>query len=167
MDNVLVAVFDDETKARKGLAVLDHLTDANVIRVNASAIVTKRRSGAITVKRTDEPAPDSTLGATAVGMLIGMLIGGAGLAVGATAGLMVGGAADVFYLKIGRDFLADVERTLAPGKTALVAQIYEEDTAALDERLADLGAVVFRRSVGDVIDDERPTPFATAGRRLG
>ena len=167
MDNVLVAVFDDETKARKGLAVLDHLTDANVIRVNASAIVTKRGGGAITVKRTDEPAPDSTLGATAVGMLIGMLIGGAGLAVGATAGLMVGGAADVFYLKIGRDFLADVERTLAPGKTALVAQIYEEDTAALDERLADLGAVVFRRSVGDVIDDERPTPFATAGRRLG
>jgi uncharacterized membrane protein len=96
-----------------------------------------------------------------------VVIGGAGVAVAATAGLMVGGAADVFYLKIGRDFLADVERTLAPGTTALVAQIYEEDTAALDERLADLGAVVFRRSVGDVIDDERPTPFATAGRRLG
>jgi uncharacterized membrane protein len=99
-------------------------------------------------------------------MLIGMLAGGLGVAVGAATGLIVGTMADAFYLKVGRDFLADVERTLAPGKTALVAQIYEEDTAAVDARLSELGAVVFRRPVGDVADDEYETALANVRRRL-
>jgi uncharacterized membrane protein len=166
MNKVLVAVFDAESKARSAVRALETLADADMIRVNASAIVTKGPGGAIAVSRAEEPAPESTLGATAVGMLIGMLAGGVGLAVGATTGLLVGSMADAFYLKVGPDFLADVERTLAPGKTALVAQIYEEDTAAVDERLSALGAVVFRRPVGDVADDEYETALAKVRRRL-
>src|SRR5690348_7058696 len=109
MNKVLVAVFDAESKARSAVRALETLADADMIRVNASAIVTKGPGAAITVSRTEEPAPESALGATAVGMLIGMLAGGVGLAVGATTGLLVGSIADAFYLKVGRDFLADVE----------------------------------------------------------
>jgi len=160
MDKVLVAVFGSESHARKALAALEALADADTIRLNASAIVTKGPGGAITVSRTEQRAPESTLGGTAVGLLIGLLAGGVGLAVGAATGLVVGSLADMFYLKVGRDFLADVERSLEPGKTALVAQIYEEDPARVDERLADLGAVVFRRPVGDVADQEYLTAIA-------
>ena len=154
MNKVLVAVFGTEVNARKALAALEALADVDTIRVNASAIVTKGPGGAITVSRTDRPAPESTMGATAVGVLIGLLAGGVGLAVGAATGLVVGSMADMFYLKVGRDFLGDVERSLEPGKTALVAQIYEEDTDAVDQRLADLGAVAFRQPVSDVVDQE-------------
>src|SRR5690349_6862877 len=139
MNKVLVAVFGSEDKARTALAALEALADTDTIRLNASAIVSKSPGGAITVIRTEEPAPESTLGATAVGVLIGMLTGGVGLAIGATAGLVVGGIADTFYLQVGRGFLADVERTLAPGKTALVAQIYEEDEEAVNKRIAEIG----------------------------
>lgn len=166
MNKVLVAVFGSERNARKALAALEALADADTIRVNASAIVTKGPGGAITVSRTEQPEPESTLGATAVGVLIGLLAGGVGLAVGAATGLVVGSMADMFYLKVGRDFLADVERTLEPGKTALVAQIYEEDSAPVDERLAGLGAVVFRRPVGDVADQEYLTAVSGIKRRL-
>ena len=152
MNKVLVAVFDSEVKARTGLAALEALADADTIRVNASAVISKTAAGAITVNRADEPMPESTLGATAVGMLIGMLAGGVGLAVGAATGLIVGSLADTFYLHMGRGFLADVERTLEPGKAALVAQIYEEETAAVDQRIAELGGVAFRQPVGDVAD---------------
>jgi uncharacterized membrane protein len=154
MNKVLVAVFDSERNARKAAAALEALADADTIRVNASAIVTKGPGGAITVSRTAQRAPESTLGASAVGVLVGMLAGGVGLAVGAATGLVLGSVADMFYLKVGRDFLADVERTLEPGKSALVAQIYEENPEAVDARLADLGGVVFRRPVGDVADQE-------------
>ena len=154
MNKVLVAVFGSESNARNALAALETLADADTIRVNASAIVTKTPGGGITVSRTEQPAPESTLGATAVGVLIGLLAGGVGLAVGAATGLVVGSMADMFYLKVGRDFLADVERSLEPGKTALVAQIYEENTEAVDARLADLGGVVFRRPVGEVADQD-------------
>src|SRR5512139_3610170 len=68
---------------------------------------------------------------------------------------------------IPRELLSKAKAiTLAPGKTALVAQIYEEDTAAVDKRLSDLGAVVFRRPVGDVADDEYETALAKVKRRL-
>ena len=154
MNKVLVAVFDSEDKARSALNALQSLVEADTIRLNASAIVTKSPGGAISVRRTDEPIPESTLGATAVGMLIGMLAGGVGLAIGATTGLIVGSLADTFYLHIGRGFLADVERTLEPGKAALVAQLYEEDTAQVDNRIAALGGVVFRQPVGDVADEQ-------------
>jgi len=154
MNKVLVAVFGSEGNAHKALAALEALADLDSIRVNASAIVTKGASGAITVTRTEQRVPESTLGATAVGMLVGLLAGGVGLAVGAATGLVVGSIADMFYVKVGRDFLGDVERSLEQGKTALVAQIYEEDTGAVDERLADLGAVVFRRPVGEVVDQD-------------
>jgi uncharacterized membrane protein len=166
MNKVLVAVFDSEDKARTALAAVEALADADTIRLNASAIVSKSPGGAITVNRTEEPMPESTLGATAVGVLIGMLAGGVGLAIGATAGLVVGGLADTFYLEVGRGFLADVERTLAPGKTALVAQIYEEDGDAVDKRIAEIGGVVFRQPVGDVTDGQYAATTAAFWRRL-
>ena len=166
MNKVLVAVFENEDRARRASRALDELVETDAIRVNATAIVVKGRGGAITVSDLTHPAPESAMGATAVGILIGMLAGGVGLAVGAAAGLVVGTTADLFYLKVGRDFLADVERTLEPGKSALVAQIYEEDTAAVDARLADLGAVVFRRPVGEVADQEYLTAVSGIKGRM-
>jgi len=166
MDKVLVAVFDNEDKARTALAALEALAESDTIRLNASAVISKSPGGAITVSRTDEPMPESTLGATAVGVLIGMLAGGVGLVVGATAGLIVGGIVDMFYLDVGRGFLADVERTLEPGKAALVAQLYEEDTAPVDARLAEIGGVVFRQPLGDVADGQYATATAAIQRRL-
>ena len=166
MNKVLVAVFENEDRARRASRALDELVETDAIRVNATAIVVKGPGGAITVSRTEQPAPTSTMGATAVGILIGMLAGGVGLAVGAATGLIVGTVADTFYLKVGRDFLADVERTLEPGKSALIAQIYEEDPGRVDERLAELGAVVFRRPVGEVVDQEYLTALTGIKRRL-
>lgn len=166
MNKVLVAVFDTEHKARTALSALESLADADTIRVNATAIVSKSPGGAITVSRADERNPESTLGATAVGVLIGMLAGGVGLVVGATTGLIIGGLADMFYLDVGRGFLADVERTLEPGKAALVAQIYEEDTAPLDERIAAIGGIAFRQPVEDVLDGQYETAAGSIRRRL-
>ena len=166
MNKVLVAVFDSEDKARTALGALESLADADTIRVNASAIVSKSPGGAITVSRADEPHPESTLGATALGVLIGMLAGGVGLVVGATTGLIVGALGDKFRLDIGRGFLADVERTLAPGKAALVAQIYEEDTAAVEERIAAIGGVAFRQPVQDVADGQYETAAGSIRRRM-
>jgi len=166
MNKVLVAVFDSEDKARTALGALAALAEADTIRVNASAIVSKTPGGAITVSRADQRHPESTLGATAVGVLIGMLAGGVGLVVGATTGLVIGGLADIFYLDVGRGFLADVERTLAPGKTALVAQIYEEDDEAVNNRIAEIGGVAFRQPVGDVADGQYAAAAAALRRRL-
>src|SRR5579863_7407633 len=123
MNKVLVAVYDSEAKAREAARRLEALADADLIRLNASALVTKTATGAITVADPYVPIPECTLGSTALGVLIGMLAGGLGIAVGATAGLVVGSVADAFYLKFGRDFLAAVEHTRPAGRTGVIAQI--------------------------------------------
>ena len=166
MDTMLVAVFDSESKAREAWQALEGLSEADTIRLNAGAIVTKSAGGAITVSGANRPAPEATLGGTAIGTLIGMLGGVVGLAVGAAAGLALGATTDVFDLKVERDFLADVERALEPGKSAVVAQIYEEETGPVNERMAALGGVVFRRALNDVTDDEYEKGAAAIRRRL-
>ena|SRR5579871_3932520 len=150
MDKVLVAVLDNERKARAALAALEALADAGAIRLNENAVVSKSPDGAITVNHAEERTPESALGATAIGVLIGMLAGGVGLAVGAAAGLFVGSIADMFYLDVGRRFLADVEQALEPGKAALVAQVWEEDTAPVDGRIRGIGGIVLRLPVSDI-----------------
>jgi uncharacterized membrane protein len=166
METMLVAVFDEEAKAREALRALEALSEADTIRLNASAIVTKSAGGAITVSQTQRPAPEGTLGATAIGTLVGMLGGPVGLAVGAATGLVLGATTDVFDLNVERDFLADVERALEPGKSAVVAQIYEEETGPVNERMAALGGVVFRRALTDVADAEYQKTVAAVRRRL-
>jgi uncharacterized membrane protein len=166
MEKLLVAVFDNEMKAREASRALEALNDADSIGFNAGAIVTKTASGAVTVIQAHRPAPEGTLGATALGLLIGMLAGAVGLAIGAAGGLVAGGTADLFDLKVERDFLADVERSLEPGKAAVVAQIYEEQPGPVNERMAALGGVVFRRALTDAADEEYEKEVAAVKRRL-
>jgi len=166
MENILVVVFDTESLARGAWRALEALSEANIIGLNAGAIVTKGPAGAITVIRAHRPAPEGTLGATALGTIIGMLAGGVGLAIGAATGLVMGATADAWDTTVERDFLADVERALEPGKSAVVAQIYEEDTDPVNERMAALGGVVFRRALTDVADEEYEKEVAAVKRRL-
>ena len=163
---MLVAVFDSESQARNAWQALEGLGEADAIGLNAGAIVTKSAGGAITVSGVHHPAPEATLGGTAIGMLIGMLGGVVGLAAGAAAGLALGARADVFDLKVQRDFLADVKRALEPGKSAVVAQIYEEETGPVSERMTALGGVVLRHALNDVADDEYEKSAAEIKRRL-
>ena len=166
MENILVAVFNSESTAFEASHALEMLADDNTIGVNAGAIVSRTAAGALTVSQAHRPAPEGTLGATAVGMLIGMLGGVVGLAVGAATGLVAGAAADAFDRKVERGFLADVERALEPGKSAVVAQIYEEETGSVNERMAALGGVVFRRALTDVADVQYAKDVAAVRRRL-
>ncbi len=166
MENVLAGVFDSEAQARAASVALERLAEADTIGLNAGAIVTKSAGGAITVSGAHRPAPEGALGATAVGTIIVMLGGPVGLAIGAATGLALGATADVFDLKVERDFLADVERALEPGKSAVVAQIYEE-TGPVNERMAALGAVVvFRRAHTAAADQEYEKGVAAIKRRV-
>src|SRR4029077_3136550 len=74
--------------------------------------------------------------------------------VGAAGGFVLGAIADYTRNRIERDFIADVKSALLPGRSAMVAEIDEESTARVDERMEALGGFVFRRALADVADDE-------------
>jgi uncharacterized membrane protein len=152
MERMLVVVFDGEDKAYKAAKVLEGLKDLSLIALNADAIVTKNPQGEATVAHPHTLDPQATMGGTAVGTLIGIFGGPVGLFVGAVTGALIGASADLVRARVGNDFLTEVTDALEPGKTALVAEIDEEETDPIDHRMSSLGGRVFRRDL-QVVED--------------
>jgi uncharacterized membrane protein len=153
MERMLVVIFDREDKAYKAARVLEGLKDLSLIALNADAIVTKNHRGETTVTRPHALDPQATMGSTAAGALIGMFGGPVALFIGAVTGALVGASADLVRARVGGDFLTEVTDALEPGKTALVAEIDEEDTNPIDHRMAALGGRVLRRDLQEVEDN--------------
>ena len=144
MEKMLVVVFDNETKAYEGSRALNQLDFEGSISIHAKAIISKNSDGTVTVKQGEDDFPVRTVSGTAIGSLIGLLGGPAGLAVGALAGTMAGGLADLFVAGVDSDFLAEVSNVLTPGKYAIVADVSEEWVTPVDTRMEALNAFVFR-----------------------
>lgn len=157
MDKLVVVIFRDEKSAYEGLSALHALDAEASIALNRLAVIRKSPQGEVATERVDDdfPPPSGTLAGTAIGSLIGILGGPLGFALGAGAGGMVGLIRDPFSTQIDIDFVADVTRALTPGHYAVLADVDEEWITPLDERMEDLGGVVFRTLKVDVEDARR------------
>ena len=157
MDRMLVVVFDNENKAYEGKRALQQLDGEGSISVYAYAVLAKNADGTATVKQGDDVGPIGTLLGTSLGALIGVLGGPAGMAVGAAAGMSVGSTLDLNNIRVGSDFIDDVQKNLSPNKVALIAEVDEEWTTPMDTRMEAIGGNVFRRALSEVtdkVDDE-------------
>ena len=152
MDRMLVAVFDNESKAYDGKKALLALDSEESIGVYAWAVIAKQANGTVTVKQEDDGGPIGTLLATSLGAVVGLLGGPVAAAVGASAGVSLGAAFDLNNLRIGSDFIDDVSKVLLPNRYAVVAEIDEDWTAPVDTRMEALGGIVFRRALSEVSD---------------
>ena len=161
MDRMLVVVFDNEEKAYEGQRALQQLDAEGSIAVYAAAVLAKNVAGSAEVKKGDEGAPWGMVTGTAVGSLIGIIGGPAGVALGAATGALLGSIPDFENARVSSDFLDDVEKTLTPGKVALVAEIDEEWTTPVDTRMEALGGYIFRQSLADVVDTQDERDIAT------
>jgi uncharacterized membrane protein len=150
MDRMLVVVFDAESKAWEAKKALHELDREDVITVYNQAVVARNADGTATVRQSDDPTPVRTLAGTTLGALIGLLGGPVGAALGAAAGFVVGDTVDVDRARIAKDFVEDVRQKLLPEKFALVAEIQEDTTTAVDLRMEALGGTIFRRSLSEV-----------------
>jgi len=166
MDRMLVAVFDSERKADDGFRALQKLEEDGSIGVYISRIVTRHDDGGTTVRNTEDPLPQATLGGTALGSFLGILGGPVGLALGAVTGLALGATADYTRARVSRDFITEVSEAMAPGKAALVAEIDEEATDLVGIRMKEMGATVFVRDLLAVEDWDYERQRAAIQARL-
>ena len=155
MNEILVAVFDTEDTADKGLHALKKLHQEGGISLYAWALIIKNRDGEISVK---QQSGESFVG-TGVGLLMGGIVGilgggPAGAAVGGAIGSYVGLLADWGRHGIDLQFLDDVRKTLAAGKAAVLAEIEESWVSPVELRLKEQGGIVFRRFRTEMIDDQ-------------
>ncbi len=152
MDKMLVVVFDSEIKAYEGARALQELESEGSLNLYAKAVIARDAAGKVAVKQQGDMGPVGTAVGMLTGSLIGLIGGPVGFVLGAGAGTFGGLVYDLVHLGVGEDFLAEVEKSLLPGKAAVVAEVWEEWTLPVDTRMEALGGVVFRRTRSDVLD---------------
>jgi uncharacterized membrane protein len=149
MERMLVAIFDCEHNAHRASRVLEELDELGTIALNAGAIVTRDVHGKTSMVVTHGPGAQATLGGIAIGGLFGIAGGFGGSVIGAALGFVIGGIVDVRRARFDNRFVTGVLRTLERGRAAVVAQIDEDLTEAVDARLDALGGTVTRRELTD------------------
>ena len=152
MDRMLVVIFNDESKAYQAADTLESLRDEGAVGVRGEWVLMRQTDGDVSIVKTDDTLPEGTMGGTVVGALIGLLAGPVGLTLGAVGGAAAGAAADMARAHLDQDFVANVSRSLAPGKTALVAEIEEDEPEAVDAQMTALGGQIFRRDLSNFAD---------------
>jgi len=146
MDRMIVAVFDPLTRAVDGQYALRRLDAASTIALYASALIDKAADGGVEIRQQSRDAGVETSD-SAIAAIIGLLGGPIRAALDAGAGDLLGGLLELDTARIGADFLDDIGSVLTPGRSAVVAVIDEECTAPVDDAVAALGGLVFRRTL--------------------
>ena len=154
MENMLVVVFDSESKAYEGTNALSKLDREGSITVHAELVIKKNAEGKTVVLKIVDEFPISTVGGTAIGSLIGLLGGPFGVIVGATTGTLVGATSDLYRSGVSAEFVDEVSAILTPGKYAVIADISEEWITPLDLEMEKLDGLVFRTARLDVEADQ-------------
>lgn len=154
MSKLLVVTFDDEKKAYEGSKALAELHREGNVSVYSAAVVSRDAAGKVSVKDDLPEGPAGTALGMMYGALVGVLGGPQGVVLGAATGAAMGSIGDMMNLGVGVDFLDEVSGQLAPGKTAVVAEIGEGWVTPLDTRMEELGGTVIRRSRVDVENEQ-------------
>ncbi len=165
--DVIIATFENRNQAYDAARAIDKLDDS-VIQVEAGAIVEKDMLGNVTWLDTkDLTGPWGTIGGATGGALLGALVGTLAGPAGTMTGAQVGAAAaatgsvlggtmgatiDLANTGLKEDYIDAVTGRLLPGHAALVAEVDEYSTQAVDEAVWRAGGVVFRH----------PTSYVTA-----
>lgn len=154
MSKFIVVVLPDEEKAYEGTRAIASLHSEGNLTVYSVAVVTKNKDNKILVKDAAESGPLGIALGAIVGGLVGALGGPAGLLVGVAGGAVLGGFSDLFNLGMNISFIEKVSEQLAPGKTAVIAEVDEGWETPLDTRMAAIGGTVLRNWRSDFEDEQ-------------
>ncbi len=161
MDKILVIIFDNESKAYEGSRALQELQHEGSIHLYTKAVIIRDAGGKVEVMELSDKGPQGTAVGLLTGSLVGLLGGPVGLLIGAGAGTVGGSLFDLVSMGLGEDFLYEVGESLRPGKSAVVAEVWERWVLPVDTRMEALGGVVFRRVRRDILDDQIERDVAT------
>jgi uncharacterized membrane protein len=153
MNTVIYVGFDTEARAYEGGRALRDMHQEGTLTLYTQAIVVKEPDGTVALRQTPEAEPLATVGGMLTGGLIGLLGGPIGAALGMGTGTLIGAAFDLTREGIDRAFVEDAGAHLvAPGKSAVIAEIEESWQVPLDTRMQALGGTVLRRTPAQIED---------------
>jgi uncharacterized membrane protein len=153
MTNLVVISFKNEAQAFAGSHKLMELESHGDITVYEKVIVKKDLNGETSAIQDDTSGGLRVLSGMALGTLIGALAGPVGILVGMVSGTMTGALLETNYYDFSDDFISKVYSRLLPGTVAIVAEIYEEGPAFVENAMESLGGTILRANVDDAYDE--------------
>jgi uncharacterized membrane protein len=154
MSKFVVIVFPGEAQAYQGVRALNGLHAEGSLTLYGMAVMAKDAEGQISIKEAAEAGPLGTAVTALVGGLVGVIGGPVGVLAGAAGGALIGSLADLYNYGLGEDFVRKVSTELAPGRTAIVAELVENWTIPLDTQMERLGGTVLRTWRADFEDEQ-------------
>lgn len=152
MTNLIVISFKNESQAIEGSHKLTELESFGDITVYEKAMLKKDPSGTTSVIQSETSDGLRTLSGMALGTLIGALAGPVGLLVGMMTCTVAGAALESDYFDFSEDLKAKVMDRVQPGTVSIIAEIYENNPAFIDNAVAPFGPTIFRSDVDYVYD---------------
>jgi uncharacterized membrane protein len=158
--------FDKVTRAEEVLLALSHLQQEGEIAITDAVVVAKMEDGRVHVRQTTDPTPGrAAIGGSFWGLLVGAIIGGPVLFLGAAVG--AGGAALAAKLiDLGLDdrWIKEVGNWLDPGTSALLLLVGDDMRPTVVRELSRFeGRVLYctfpeavRRELQRALDDQHP-----------
>jgi uncharacterized membrane protein len=161
MHNYIAVVFDGTSRAYDGLHALWQLDDEGIVTVHGATVVHRNDWGEFQVDSKETHPALATAVGVGLGALLGCLAGPAGAAVGAGGGAVigaavggvVGGTTDLVRADTRDQARHETRFVLDAGQSAVIADVSEDSTLAIDSRMRSLGGIVHRRSWSAVHDD--------------
>jgi uncharacterized membrane protein len=161
MHNYIAVIFDDRDRAYEGLHALWQMDDEGLVTVHGTALVHRTVWGHFQVDSKETHPAMATAFGVGIGALLGLLAGPAGVAVGAASGAAIGaavggsvGAATDIVRANDRDLAEQATAfQLRDGQSAVIGNVTEYATAAIDARMKQLGGKVHRRDWSSLQND--------------
>ena len=147
--SLVVYAYDEESKADQVLKALKELQKRRVFTVLNAAVLVMDMDGKAKLKETEDiRAGRGALFGAIAGALIGLLGGPAGVIVGAAAGAATGGmAAHQTDMGFSDEYLKEIQESLRPGSSALIALVEHEWVERVVEELREFEGALFLQAL--------------------
>jgi uncharacterized membrane protein len=147
--SLLVYAYNDEGMADQALTALKKLDKSGLIGVLNAAVLVMGKDGKPKLRETEDvDAKRGALFGAVVGGLLGLLGGPGGVIVGAAAGAATGGmAAHQIDMGFSDDYLEEIQGSLKPGTSAIIALVEHEWVEQVAQELKEHEGRLFRQAL--------------------
>ena len=147
--SLVVQAYNDKSKADQVLKALKDLQKRRVFTILNAAVLVMDQDGKVKLRETEDvDAKRGVLFGAVAGGLIGLLGGPAGVIVGAAAGATTGGvAAHQIDMGFSDDYLREIQASLKPGSSALIALVEHEWVERVIAELEEYEGALFRKAL--------------------
>ena len=152
MEKMIQALFNNEVEAFTGLQALQQLDQNNDISLGETYVLSKDADGNTSLRSAKDKAEGTgVVSGGLVGGLIGLIAGPLGFLVGVAGGMFAGSASDTLRAEEVSDYLDKVSANIPPGKSVLIAHLWEDWETPADTALASSAITVQRFNIYDEV----------------